>query len=59
MKDPLEGRMRLDAGCSRSGGDGNGLGIVVEAVGMRFHSSSWTRVRWSVWCTSMTMVVMI
>ena len=58
VKDTLEGKMSFDAGRSRSDGDGNGLGIEVETVGMRVHSSSWTIVTWSVWCTSMTRVIM-
>ena len=58
MKDILKGKMSLDAGRSRSDGDGNGLGIEVETVGMRVHSSSWTKATWSIWCTSMTKVIM-
>ena len=58
MKDPLEGKMRLGLGFLKSDSDGNGVDIDVEAVEMRVHSSSWTRIRWSVWCTSMTRVIM-
>ena len=50
--------MRLEVGCLRSDGDGNGVDIEVGAVEMRVHSSSWTRVRWSVRCTNMTRVIM-
>ena len=46
--------MRLEVECLRSDGDGNGVDIEVGAVEMRVHSSSWTRVRWSVRCTNMT-----
>ena len=54
VKDSLEGKMRLEVGCLRSDGDGTGVDGEVEAVERRLHSSSWTRARWSVWCISMT-----
>ena len=56
-EEEFEGKINLEDGwLGREGGGGGGdrVEIVRAAAGRRMHSSSWTRVRGSFWCASMT-----